>query len=265
MSNIINRLQVNIPFGLLRQGYLDLFLKHHLNPEIGLDATVLDNVSLSEFSAIATLLNAHKLTVTLHAPFIDLSPGSPDSSIQAATRQRFDQVLRLLPLFQPKAVVCHLGYEKRRYSFMKDTWVETSCCLWRWLGNRIAEEGGRLMLENVYEDDPADIKIIFQELAKTNIGFCFDVGHQAVFSAVPLADWIEVLGPYIGELHLHDNHGAEDEHLSLGHGTIDFPLILNYLRSRKPTPPLLTLEPHKEDHLWPSLIYLDKMWPWKED
>ena len=27
--------------------------------------------------------------------------------------------------------------------------------------------------------------------------------------------------------------------------------------------PVITLEPHHEDHLWPSLEYLEKIWPWQ--
>jgi sugar phosphate isomerase/epimerase len=32
--------------------------------------------------------------------------------------------------------------------------------------------------------------------------------------------WIERLGTKIGYVHLHDNHGIEDEHLGFGQGTI---------------------------------------------
>jgi sugar phosphate isomerase/epimerase len=70
------------------------------------------------------------------------------------------------------------------------------------------------------------------------------------------------LGPYIGQLHLHDNHGSHDEHLPLGSGKIDFYQLFTYLKSNEIPQPIITLEPHQEEDLWPSLDYLAKVWPW---
>ena len=39
MQDIIRKVQVNVPFRMLYDTYLDRFLEHKLNPEIGIDAT----------------------------------------------------------------------------------------------------------------------------------------------------------------------------------------------------------------------------------
>lgn len=263
MQKIIKKIQVNIPFRMLIESYLDLFIRHRLNPEIGLDALALERYALSDFRNIATQFMEAGLTVTLHGPFMDLSPGSQDPAVRKLTRYRFEQMLELVPLFQPKSVVCHAGYDKLRYAYGRNDWIETSLEMWSWLGSRLKDEGSALMLENVYEEGPGDIRILFDNLQGEEVGFCLDTGHQAAFGQRPLADWIKSLGPFLRQIHLHDNSGKADEHLAPGRGTIDFRPLFDFLKTcPKEQPPIITLEPHTEEDLWPSLEYLEKVWDW---
>jgi sugar phosphate isomerase/epimerase len=81
-------------------------------------------------------LHQRSLTITLHAPFIDLCAGSPDPDIRAITRRRFEQMLEVVPIFKPKTVVCHLGYDLKRYlSFRssKSASLKTSANLRPWV------------------------------------------------------------------------------------------------------------------------------------
>jgi sugar phosphate isomerase/epimerase len=89
-----------------------------------------------------------------------------------------------------------------------------------------------------------------------------DAGHLLAFGNGGLKQWLTGLGSYIGQLHLHDNHGLDDEHLPLGHGRIDVNLLFDHLVSRNLPGPIITLEPHREEDLWPSLEYLAGVWPW---
>ena len=78
---------------------------------------------------------------------------------------------------------------------------------------------------------------------------CSDTAHHNVFGKVPLSVWLEALGKYLAEVHLHDNHGEADEHLPVGEGTFDFKQFFSLLSERKLSP-IYTLEPHEEEHLW---------------
>jgi len=262
MSRLIKAVQVNIPFRMLHASHLKGFIKHGLNPEIGFDAAALDQYALPDFSGIADQLHERGLTITLHAPFMDLSPGSTDPRIWAITQSRFEQLLRLIPIFMPKTLVCHAGYDEKRYGYNRAVWVEKSLDMWSWLAKRVRDEGACLALENVYEHRPEDIRFIFETLQGQRVGFCLDIGHQSVFSRAPLEEWIEILGQYIVQLHLHDNSGKLDEHQALGRGLIDFHRFFKKLITVKKNPPIVTLEPHREEHLWPSLEYLEGIWPW---
>jgi sugar phosphate isomerase/epimerase len=238
------------------------FVELGLNPEIGFDADTFIKFSRPDFNMMAERLHQRALTITLHAPFIDLSAGSPDPDIRAITRRRFEQVMKVVPIFKPKTVVCHLGYDLKRYESFRDKWIENSLEIWSWLGARLKGSGSQLMIENVYEYSPDDMRIIFEHLKDQNVGFCLDTGHQAAFSRTPLEGWLDSLGPYLGQLHLHDNRGRVDEHMAIGQGRIDFEALLKTLKALRPNPPLITLEPHTQGDLWRSLDYLEKIWPW---
>jgi len=262
IEQIIQKVQVNIPFTMLYESYLDTFIEYGLNPEIGLDAAALDRFTVADFSGIAQEIHKNSRSVTLHGPFIDLSAGSTDPAVRRLTRRRLEQLLDLVPLFKPQSVVCHAGYDAKRYGYFKDSWSENSLELWSWMAGRVAEHGARLMLENVYEHGPADIHFFFEHLKNQNVGFCLDTGHSSAFGQADLTAWLDTLGPYLGQLHLHDNLGNDDEHLAMGSGMIDFSILFKYLKKNKNISPIITLEPHEEKDLWPSLEYLAKEWPW---
>jgi sugar phosphate isomerase/epimerase len=261
-SPLTDLVQVNIPFRMLSESYLDGFIKNRLNPEIGFDAEVLDGCPISRMEAVAAQLLDAGLTITFHAPFMDLSPGSPDPKVRDLAQNRLDQLLRLMPLFRPKTVVCHTGYDHRRYWHMRDLWLKNSLDMWSRTVGDIQSQGARMMLENVYEQTPEDMVDLLKNLRDQGAGFCLDSGHQTVFGMAPMAEWIDLLGPYMGQLHLHDNDGTQDDHLALGRGCIDFHELFERVVARSPERPVITLEPHEEADLWPSLTYLEKIWPW---
>ena len=262
MNQILREIQVNIPFTMLHESYLPRFLEHGLNPEIGFDAAALDRFSMREFEEVAKQIRKRGLSTTLHAPYLDLSPGSLDSEIRSLTRRRFQQILELVPIFQPKTVVCHTGYDHKRYWGLKEMWIENSLELWIWLSEEIKKQESLLMLENVYEQSPQEFLDIYEGLSDQHVGFCLDTGHMAAFSLEDLSTWLQSLGKHIQQLHLHDNLGNQDDHLGLGEGQIDFRLLFEYLKGRKSDPPIVTIEPHREEDLWPSLEYLERFWPW---
>jgi sugar phosphate isomerase/epimerase len=262
MAFSIDKVQVNIPFTMLHESYLDRFIEYKLNPEIGFDAEALEKYSISEVVRIANGLFACGLVVTIHAPFMDLSPGSPDPQVRAVTRKRFEQTLEFISVLKPKTFVCHAGYDEKRYGYMRDLWIENSVQLWSWLGRRVRDEGSFLMLENVFEKGPEDMRDLLDNLEKNEVGFCLDTGHHAAFGKGSLERWITSLETHIGQLHINDNKGKQDEHLAIGEGNIDFRSFFEQIKAVRREPPIITLEPHTEEDLWPSFEYLEKVWPW---
>jgi len=261
-DDLTKKIQVNLPYGMLKEGYLDKFLEYGLSPEIGFDAQALDSLTISEAKGFADAFQRAGRTITLHGPFMDLAPGSPDPDIRKASRKRFDQLTSLVPVFKPITVVCHTGFDNKRYWPMREQWVENSLQCWGPLAAQFKREGTCLMLENVYEKTPSEILPLIESLESHGVGFCLDIGHQAVFGSVPLSQWIHTMAPHLQQLHLHDNHGDQDDHLALGSGNINISGLLEELHTLSIHPLAVTLEPHREEDLEPSLEYLATVWPW---
>lgn len=258
---LIDQVHVNVPFRLLQGDHLDRFIENRINPEIAIDAETLDRFTASDLKQIADKLLGCGLRITLHAPFTDLSPGAIDADVLAVTRRRFDRTAALVPIFRAAAVVCHAGYDWKHSGYFRDRWLQVSIETWSRLGRRLQDEGARLMLENVYEQNPEEILPLFEHLAACRAGFCLDTGHQSAFSRASMERWLNVLGPFVDHLHLHDNRGRRDDHLGMGEGSIDFHRLFDYLKQWG-RPATVTLEPHGEGRLWPSLRYLAGIWPW---
>jgi sugar phosphate isomerase/epimerase len=261
MEDIRKEVHLNVPFRMLSGALIERFVDNGFNPEIGLDAQVLEECSFEEFSRVAGRLREHSLAVTFHFPFMDLSPGSTEPAIRELTVRRFRQVIPLIPLFKPAVAVCHTGYDWRRYGFIRGAWLERSVEIWADLGRSLAREGCLLVLENVYEENPEEMAGLLEPLRPEGVGFCLDTGHQSVFSKTSLSEWVRRLAPYIRHLHLHDNNGLRDDHLALGMGTVDFKGLFRELGLAR-AHPSVTLEPHREEDVLPSLQTLRELWPW---
>lgn len=257
ISHIIANCFVNIPFADFDK-YKALIAQHHINPEIGLDGDALYAFSRQDFLDGARFLQELGLSCTLHAPFHDILPGASDRFIVQAARNKLRRCFDLIEVFKPRSVVCHLGYLDCVHSYDLDQWLAASLETWKTLLEIAEQAGTPIMFENTYESGPRIHKILLESLNSPFARFCLDVGHLLAFAHVAWHDWLSTLGDWLGQLHLHDNHGFRDEHLPVGMGDFDFPGLFSYLKSRD-IKPLITLEPRSESDLWDSLIALDRL------
>ncbi len=263
MTDLKRIIHVSIPFDMLANLYLPEFIRHGINPEISFNYDSLDNFSLKDYEDVAKELQSHGLSITLHAPYIDLCPGSPDPKVKEVARYRFSQILSLIPVFKPEAVVFHTGFEEKKYHGLRDVWQKNSIEIWRWIAEDLKKRSVKFLLENVFERRPEDMILLMEGLLDyENAGLCFDPAHAVVFSIIPIERWLRLISPYLKEIHLHNNSGTWDEHRGLNIGIIDFEEVFQILSKLKREPPLITLEVHKEEEFWPSLEYLEKIWVW---
>lgn len=256
-EDILRKVQVCIPFKLLKEKYLPMVLENRINPEIGIDGEVIDTHSRKDFLEIVSILKQEDLLITLHGPFYDLVPGGMDKKILKASRERLKEAFDLIPLFEPLSIVCHTGYDVKRYHDVQDEWLDTAIETWAPLIKYLKGTPTNLMIENVYEKTPKMLLKLLHGLNTEKVGFCFDAGHMNVFSETSMEGWLTALGPYLKELHLHDNHGISDDHMSIGKGKIDFESLFEYVEKNR-LRPIMTLEAHKEKWIWQSLEVLSK-------
>jgi sugar phosphate isomerase/epimerase len=236
---------------------IDFAVENRIHPEIYFSAEDLDACHEKDIRQLALILQQNELEITLHGPFMDLSPGGVDRRIKEVTLDRFSKTIELAELFKPKTVVFHPGYEKWKFDGNVGLWLESSLQTWRPLVEEAEERGLTLAIENVFEETPDSLALLLKEIDSPHFRFCFDTGHNHLFSRAPFPVWIENLGKYLIEVHLHDNHKEMDEHLPIGEGGFDFKGFFKLL-SQFGLNPIYTIEPHEEAHLWRGLEAIKK-------
>jgi sugar phosphate isomerase/epimerase len=250
VREVLDRVQINMPFRMLYDTYLPMVLAERINPEIGLDCFALDRFEKDDFLRIAGELRNAGLSITFHAPFYDLRPGAMDPKIRQVTIDRLKQVFDLVPYFSPLSIVCHASFDSKYYVTHEDLWLENSTNTWQYFADMAAEMNTTIALENVYEKDPVMLSRLFDALRESDgIRFCFDTGHFNAFSTAALDDWTGSLGSRLFEVHMHDNSGSSDEHVPVGDGSFSFIQLFEFLSDRRMRP-IITCEPHTEENLW---------------
>ena len=252
-------IHVNVPYPMLLQR-IDFVIEKGIHPEVYFSAEDLDACTEKDIERLSGTLQENRLETTLHGPFMDLSPGGVDRRIKQVTRDRLSKTIQLARVLAPKMIVFHPGYESWKFDGNVKLWLDSSLQTWKPLVKEAEETGLTLCVENVFEESPDPIRSLLEEIHSPRLRFCFDTGHHHVFAKAPLRVWMEVLGGFLGEVHLHDNHGEKDEHLPVGEGGFDFSQFFSLL-SQYRLSPLLTVEPHEEAHLWRGLQALKKYVP----
>jgi len=252
MREILKKIQVHVPFYLLKEKLLPMVIRERINPEIAFNHLDLDRFQMTDFRETADRLADTGLSVTFHAPFLDLRPGAIDPKIRQVTVERLRRVFELLPLFRPRSIVCHPSFDAKYYISCEEEWLANSLETWNLLIEYVQGTETIIAMENVYEKGPGQLRPFFDAINSPNVRFCFDTGHANSFGSAPYQEWMEILGDRLGEIHIHDNNGTTDQHLPVGEGNFPFRELLALVRWKNLTP-ILTVESHSEKSLWRML------------
>ena len=241
MSRIIH---AHVPFQQVLQ-HLDYMVAKGVHPEIFFSGDTLDSTLPEEIESVAAVLASLELSCTIHAPFMDLNPGSEEILIREATRRRFRQVCAAALRLKPKSMVFHPGYDRWRYGEKQGSWLGHSIETFREVLKATEPIGCTIAIENIFEEEPSTLLTLIESLNHARVRHCFDVGHWNLFHSrkVGLEEWFAALGALMGEVHIHDNSGTRDDHAPIGDGTIDFDLYFRLLEQYAPDA-LWTIEAH---------------------
>lgn len=189
------------------------------------------------FEQTPTAVEEHKQAirgiqpVSVHGCFSDLCPGSFDALVRQVARQRIEQSYGVAVGLAAGHLVLHHGYVPHTSS--PAGWIKRSAEFWRdFLDDKNADM--MVHLENMLELDPELISDVVRSIGRANLDINLDIGHAHCNSKTDVVKWIERLGAQIGYVHFHDNHGQNDEHLGLGHGTIPIKEVCQALNERAP-------------------------------
>ena len=250
-------IHATVPYPLLESRETSrLLARNGVGPEIYFSANVLDSLAPGQAETAAEALHAEGVkSATFHAPFEDLWPGARDEDARKLAVRRLRQAIALAPVFRPRGIVIHGGYNGWIYDFDPNRWFEPARRTFEEILDAAEREGVDLLLENVFDESPAHLLRLREAIGSKRLGFCCDAGHATLFSDLPVHKWVEAFVPDLRELHVHDNLGRRDDHLPVGEGAINFRGILHAVLDAGASP-ILTLEPHRREHFHRGLSAL---------
>ncbi|MDO4275834.1 MAG: sugar phosphate isomerase/epimerase [Eubacteriales bacterium] len=165
--------------------------------------------------------------ITIHGPFLDLNPVSFDSLAAQAAQERFAQAYEAARQLHAQKIIYHTC--RIPLVCYVEGWAERMADFW----NSFLEKHWEVpvAIENVFDEAPEPIADFASRIQAANFSLCLDFGHINYASGTPADQWLDVLGPWAGHLHLHDNHGKSDDHLALGKGNINWKKVLEQINS----------------------------------
>lgn len=166
----------------------------------------------------------------VHGPFTEIIPAAIDHRAVELGMERLQQAYGAVRSLGIRRMVVHSGYMPLLY--FKDWHHEKSVRFWRsYMADKPADF--RLYIENVFEDEPLMMRRLVQAIGDSRVRLCLDVGHaNAMMTAeYHILDWIRLLGPWIGHLHLHNNDGESDQHGAFDQGAMDMDAVLDAIET----------------------------------
>ena len=240
---------INAPYGKIAEN-LERIVGLGIGIEVYFENQLIEEVSVAAVKGLGEQLKGLGVPCTVHAPFMDLSPGAYDRAVRRITREKLKRTVELGAALQAMNIVCHPGYDKWRFDGNEKLWLEGSIETWTEVIKE-AKGGPFILVENIFEDEPSSLIHLFEQFRKEDLWFCFDSGHFNLFSRLPLDAWLVPLKGRIKEMHLHDNHGGSDEHLPVGSGTFPFRELKGFLKGAEDI--VFTSEVHGEAYAMESI------------
>lgn len=178
----------------------------------------------------------HNLRYSLHTPYC-LNPAEAVVEIRRHVVEYLKNCVRLAKKLNATHLTTHLGYciGLPTWDWLRKAGFERLCDTLNQVSEVCGELKLPLALENVNPmpkgmqffylgDKIGDLEHIFREVNHPYVRFCLDVGHAN--TAEGPMEYIRKFPDRIINVHYHDNHGTQDEHLNIGEGSMPWKAIL---------------------------------------
>jgi len=206
---------------------------------------------LHDILADTTPCTEYPFSYSVHAPTGDINIASVNDRMRQASLAVLDDTMAICTRIGAHHLVIHPGYAP--YEQVR---ARSCAALLRSLDDlaRLQEEHGvRACVENMGRWECCHFRgpEFMRELAARDLGCTLDVGHAQLNGN--LAAFLAVGG--FCHVHLHDNHGTNDDHVACGSGSIDFPSVMQQI----PRDATLVIETKELDAADRSRSYLTSL------
>jgi sugar phosphate isomerase/epimerase len=191
-----------------------------------------DDSIVHNFKTFKELLPSYDLSYSVHAPICDINIASISEPVRKASLKETLDTIKAANKLGIDRVTVHPGLSSMSVHGIEDRYIERAKVSMASLEEAQHEYGVSVAIENM-PDMYFFLGRKAEELAHivegTDLDICFDIGHANTTGDIDAM--IDTFGDRISNIHIHDNNGDKDSHMTIGKGSIDFDRVLSRLRS----------------------------------
>jgi len=183
---------------------------------------------------LMSISKSYKVKYSIHAPIADVNIAALSERMREASTLELMAAMEQALELDVKTITIHPGIYSMVVHGQEQKSIERAKRSIRTLDRVIGEFGIGIAIENM-----PSFKFMLGQTAEqlneliegTEMGVCFDIGHANTTGQID--QMIDLFKDRIVNVHIHDNHGQQDEHLTIGEGNINFPPVLKRLSNYK--------------------------------
>jgi sugar phosphate isomerase/epimerase len=183
---------------------------------------------------LAAIAPSYDIRFSVHAPISDVNIGALSERIREAsvmeTIASMEQAIEL----DAKTITFHPGYQSFVIPGHEEKSIEKAKRSLRTIDRLMNEFSITACVENMPSFKfmlGRTAKEMFELIDGTDMKICYDIGHANTVNQ--MEEIIDLLGDRIKNIHIHDNNGDNDDHMTIGDGNIDFRPVLKKLSKYK--------------------------------
>ena len=180
------------------------------------------------------LLPSYDLHYSVHAPICDINIASISDPVRKASLKETIDTIKTANKLGIDKVTVHPGLSSMSVHGIEDRYLEHAKRSMRIIDGASKEYGVSVAIENMPDiyfflaRTASELKSLVED---TDLGICMDIGHANTTGQI--GEMVDLLGDRLINVHIHDNNGKRDEHLTIGDGSIDFKTVLSKLKKYK--------------------------------
>lgn len=178
----------------------------------------------------ANLIESSDMTFSLHTGIADINIASTNESIRRASVGNVLSEMESAHTLGIDTVTIHPGIINLAVHDTRGISLEAARRSMKEFDRAASEYGLHACIENM-PSFPVMLGVQADELTSivdgTDLDICFDIGHANTSGQIDAM--IDTFGDRIRNIHIHDNLGDRDAHLTIGDGNIDFVYVLKRL------------------------------------
>lgn len=175
-------------------------------------------------------IKSGSLRAVLHGPFTEIYPAGIDRRARMMAKERLEEAYEVCAAIDVNDMVVHNGWLP--FIYFKEWQAEKGADFWQdFMADKPTDFN--IYIENVLEDEPYMFRDMMSKISDKRIKLCLDIGHANAMTQKDIAveRWIEILAPYIGHFHLHNNYGDRDSHGSFESGAMNMISIFDTIEN----------------------------------